>query len=112
MLDTVKPSLRKKSGVGVKAKNCHQEHHADHVESLPRLRRIRGQVEGIERMISERRYCVDILTQIKAARSALQSLENEVLGTHLEGCVRDALSSRNPFQADKKIKELMELLAR
>lgn len=111
MYETAKPSLRKKREV--KAKACHQQHqHADHEESLPRLKRIQGQVQGIEKMITERRYCVDILVQIKAARSALQSLENEVLGTHLEGCVRDALTSRNSFQAGKKIKELMELLAR
>lgn len=86
--------------------------HPNHIDALPRLKRIRGQVDGIERMISEQRYCVDILTQIKAARSALHALEGEVLRTHLESCVRDAIHSKDAFQADKKIKELMELLAR
>lgn len=86
--------------------------HANHSDSLPRLKRIRGQVDGIERMILDQRYCVDILMQIKAARSALQALEGEVLRTHLEGCVREAITSKDAFQADKKIKELMELLAR
>lgn len=84
----------------------------DHADSLPRLKRIRGQVDGIERMITDQRYCVDILMQIKAARSALQALEGEVLRGHLEGCVRDAITAKDPYQADKKVKELMELLAR
>jgi DNA-binding FrmR family transcriptional regulator len=86
--------------------------HMSHLSSLPRLKRIRGQMEGIERMISEQRYCMDILMQIKAARSALQALEGEVLGTHLEGCVREAITAKDPVKADKKIKELLELLNR
>jgi len=83
-----------------------------HADSLPRLKRIRGQMDGIERMINEQRYCMDILMQIKAARSALQALEGEVLRTHLEGCVREAITAKDAFSADKKIKELMDLLAR
>ena len=64
------------------AASVHLSHHGD----LPRLRRIKGQVEGLERMIQEGRYCVDILTQIKAARSAMSALEGSVMQRHLEGC--------------------------
>lgn len=107
MLEIAKTVPRKKTCPGHTA-----THQMDHAEGLPRLKRIRGQVNGIERMIQEKRYCVDILIQIKAARSALLALEGEVLRTHLEGCVREALSARDSFQADKKVKELMELLTR
>lgn len=108
MLQATKTAPKKKTCPGHTA----GKHHADHAGGLPRLKRIRGQVDGIERMILEKRYCVDILMQIKAARSALLALESEVLRTHLEGCVRDALNAKDSFQADKKIKELMELLTR
>ena len=108
MLETSKRVAAKKTCPGHTAGG----HHADHSEGLPRLKRIRGQVDGVERMILEKRYCVDILMQIKATRSALLALEGEVLRTHLEGCVREALSAKDSFQAEKKIKELMELLTR
>ena len=108
MLETTKIAPRKKACPHHAASVAH----ADHSEGLPRLKRIRGQVDGIERMILEKRYCMDILMQIKAARSALQALEGEVLRTHLEGCVREALHSKDSFHAEKKIKELTELLAR
>jgi len=108
MLATSKTVARKKTCPSHSAAG----HHADHTEELPRLKRIRGQVDGVERMILEKRYCLDILMQIKAARSALVALEGEVLRVHLEGCVQDALNSKNSFQAGKKIKELVELLAR
>jgi len=83
-----------------------------HQHEIPRLKRIKGQIDGIERMISEKRYCVDILQQIKAAKSAMQALENSVLKTHLEGCVREAFESKDPLNATKKIEEISDLLNR
>lgn len=83
-----------------------------HAHELPRLKRIKGQLDGIERMITEKRYCVDILQQIKAAKSAMQALENAVLKTHLEGCVREAFESKDPVNASKKIEEISDLLNR
>ncbi len=83
-----------------------------HAEQLPRLKRIKGQLEGIERMIDEKRYCVEILQQIKAARSALLAVENAILKTHLEGCVRDAFKSKDGLAAKKKLDEISELLNR
>ena len=86
--------------------------HPSHEHDLPRLRRIKGQVEGLERMIGQGRYCVDILNQIKAARSALQALEGSVLQRHLETCLREALDARRPFDAQRKIKEITDLLGK
>ena len=87
-------------------------HHPSHEAELPRIRRVKGQVEAVERMIGEERYCVDILQQIKAARSALQSLESNILRTHLESCVKQALTAPNSFDAEKKLKEVSDLLGK
>jgi DNA-binding FrmR family transcriptional regulator len=76
------------------------------------VKRIRGQVEGVERMISGGRYCVDIITQIRAARSALLSLENSILKCHLNTCVQEALTSKSSFNAARKIQEITELLGK
>src|SRR5688500_5393536 len=79
--------------------------HTGHQSELPRLKRIKGQIEGIERMISDGRYCVDILIQVKAAKSALQALENSILQSHLGSCVQQALEAKDSFSAHAKIKE-------
>lgn len=85
--------------------------HPDHSVEKKRLNRIRGQLDGIDRMIDERRYCVDIITQIKAAKSALQSLEKAVLETHLRGCVRTAFTTKNAFDIEEKINEIMDIIS-
>lgn len=82
----------------------------DHHGQLKRLSRIRGQVDGVERMILERRYCPDIVVQIKAARAALRSLEAHVLEGHLRHCVKAAIQSKDPKLAQRKLDELLELL--
>jgi len=76
---------------------------------IRRLNRIEGQVRGVARMIEEDRYCVDILTQISALRSALDGLAMELLEDHTHGCVRDAVRSGN---GDEAIGELMEVVRR
>lgn len=91
---------------------AHTHHHPSHEAELPRLRRVKGQVEAIERMITGGRYCVEVLQQIKAARSALQSLESNILRSHLESCVKHALESPDSFEAEKKIKEISALLGK
>ena len=83
--------------------------HPDHTTSLNRVRRIKGQVEGIERMIEDRRYCPDILTQIQAANSALRSLAMNILHGHLLHCVKEAMEARNEQEKDRKIAELLEI---
>jgi DNA-binding FrmR family transcriptional regulator len=69
-------------------------HAASQREALhKRLNRIEGQVRGIGRMLAEDRYCVDILTQVSAVRSALDALALELLEHHLHGCVQQAVKS-------------------
>lgn len=90
----------------MKKKHSHHDHSAD----LKRLNRARGQVEAIQRMIEEHRYCMDIIMQIRAARAALRSLESSILETHLRGCVASAMKSKDSTEADVKVRELIRLL--
>ncbi len=77
-----------------------------------RLRRIAGQVAGIERMVGEDRYCVDVLLQVAAVRAALDQVGKVVLESHVETCVADALASGRPRERKQKISELMEVFSR
>jgi len=77
-----------------------------------RLSRIEGQVRGIARMVDEDRYCIDIVTQISAARAALRRVEDEILRDHVAHCVEHAISSGNKGDQRKKIAELMDVMAR
>lgn len=86
--------------------------HPDHSDQLHRIARIRGQLDGIARMIDEGRYCVDILTQLRAARAAMRSVEGGVLKTHVRHCVKDALESGEAGPANEKLDELFEVLTR
>ena len=79
---------------------------------VKRLHRIEGQVRGIERMVEDDRYCIDILTQVAAVNTALESLAFKVLDDHVNHCVTDALSSGDPKEAAAKSKELMEAVQR
>jgi CsoR family transcriptional regulator, copper-sensing transcriptional repressor len=78
---------------------------------LKRLRRIEGQVRGLQRMIEEDKYCIDILTQISAATKALQSVAIGLLEEHIGHCVADAVSNGGP-EADAKVKEATDAIAR
>jgi DNA-binding FrmR family transcriptional regulator len=77
-----------------------------------RLHRIEGQVRGIERMVDEDRYCIDILTQVAAVRTALESLGLEVLEDHVNHCVHDALTAGDERVATTKSKELLAAVQR
>jgi DNA-binding FrmR family transcriptional regulator len=79
---------------------------------INRLKRLEGQVRGIGRMVEEERYCIDILTQIQAARAALSRVESELLRDHLHHCVHGAIASGDPAEQRKKASELIELLER
>ena len=82
---------------------------ADHSEDLLRLRRIRGQIEGVERMIEDGRYCIDILNQIRSVMAALRSAESLVMDRHVRHCVKDAISAKNERLTEEKINELLTL---
>jgi CsoR family transcriptional regulator, copper-sensing transcriptional repressor len=77
-----------------------------------RLRRIEGQVRGIEKMVDEDRYCVDVLTQIGAVSKALESLAYEVLNEHVRHCVAGALASGDEKAAAEKSEELLAAVQR
>ena len=78
---------------------------------LKRLRRIEGQVRGLQRMVDEETYCIDVLTQISAATKALESVALELLDDHLAHCVREAMASGGP-DADAKVAEASAAIAR
>jgi DNA-binding FrmR family transcriptional regulator len=79
---------------------------------LQRLSRIEGQVRGIARMVSEDRYCIDIITQISAVQAALRKVESEILQNHVNTCVEHAIASGNAEEQRQKVAELMEVLNR
>lgn len=78
---------------------------------LRRLRRIEGQVRGLQRMVEEDVYCIDVLTQVSAATRALESVALELLGEHLAHCVREAVAKGGP-EADAKVKEARQAIER
>ena len=75
-----------------------------------RLKRIEGQVRGIARMIEEDRYCIDVLTQIRAVRAALRRVEDEVLNDHVAHCVEGAIASGDGGEQRRKVQELVTAL--
>ncbi len=77
-----------------------------------RLNRIEGQVRGLAKMVDEDRYCIDIVTQISAVRSALRRVEEEILKDHVGHCVEHAINSGNKADQRRKIAELMEVVGR
>ena len=78
-------------------------HGYDKERITKRLHRVEGQVRGIERMVEDDRYCIDILTQIAAVRTALESIGYEILSDHVTHCVSDALASGDAESANEKV---------
>jgi DNA-binding FrmR family transcriptional regulator len=95
------------------------EENAEHVHGytseksshLKRLRRIEGQVRGLQRMVEEDKYCIDILTQVSAATKALQSFSLELLDEHLSHCVVQA-AQKGGVEAEEKVREASDAIAR
>ena len=79
---------------------------------LTRLRRVEGQVRGVQGMVEEDRYCIDVLTQIAAVNTALESLAFKILDDHVNHCVAGALASGDPAEAETKSRELLEAVHR
>jgi len=77
---------------------------------LNRLSRIEGQVRGVRNMVEDGRYCIDILTQVNAARAALDRVEQEVLREHLQSCVTHAFHKGSLMERQQKIEELIKVL--
>ena len=87
-------------------------HRDDKPKLLNRLNRIEGQVRGVTRMVEEDRYCIDILTQLQAARAALARVETELLRQHLGHCIEGAIVSGDKDAQREKAAELIQLLER
>ena len=79
---------------------------------LKRLNRVEGQVRGLAGMVEDGRYCIDIVTQIAAARAALRRVEEEILRDHVDHCVEHAISSGDKADQRRKIAELMDVVSR
>jgi DNA-binding FrmR family transcriptional regulator len=79
---------------------------------LKRLRRIEGQVRGLQRQIENDTYCIDVLTQVSAATRALQSVAVELLDDHLRHCVADAVTSDDPTETDRIVTEASRAIER
>src|SRR4026209_1491455 len=92
----------------------HDSHHgyiASKDDYLRRLRRMEGQARGLQRMVEEEQYCIDILTQVSAMTKALQSVALGLLDEHLAHCVVDAARTGGP-EAQHKVQEASEAIAR
>lgn len=93
---------------------CYQEAHGSYQENkkkiLDGLSRVEGQIRGIQRMVDEERYCVDVLNQIAAARMALARLAMLILEDHTKGCVSKAIVEKD--SAESTIEELMDVIKR
>ena len=80
-----------------------------HNDVVPRLRRIEGQIRGISRMVAERRYCIDIIQQLTAARKALDQVSLRIMNGHINTCVSESIRKR---EGAGKINELMQTINR
>ena len=90
----------------------HQHGYLDRKDDhLKRLRRIEGQARGLQRMVEEEKYCIDILTQVSAMTKALQSVALGLLDEHVAHCVADAVREGGP-EAELKLKEASDAIAR
>ncbi len=83
-----------------------------HEEQIVYLKKIEGQVRGIQKMIEEKRYCVDILTQLHSIKGAIERVEEKIFKKHLEGCVCPAMESKSEIEKKEKIDEVLDLVSR
>ena len=79
---------------------------------IKRLKRIEGQVKGIQKMVEEERYCVDILVQISAIRSAINKVGSIILENHIKGCVTESIKHDDMEITEQTIQELMDTISK
>lgn len=87
-----------------------KEQATTHLEEIVRLKRIEGQIRGIQKMIEEKRYCIDILTQISSVVGAIMRVEENILQRHLRGCVHWSFTKGNKEDKERKIEEVIQVL--
>jgi DNA-binding FrmR family transcriptional regulator len=78
--------------------------------TLTRLKRIEGQVRGLQKMVDEERYCADIMTQIASVHEALRAVGRELMRNHLKHCATEAIRSDDPGEAEAMYDELLDLM--
>ncbi len=83
-----------------------------HRDEVVRLKRIEGQVRGVQKMIEDGRYCIDILTVLASIAAALERVEDNILARHLRTCVRQSVTAGSAADKDKKIDEVIDLLGK
>jgi DNA-binding FrmR family transcriptional regulator len=81
-----------------------------HEEELVRLRRIEGQIRGVQKMIEEKRYCIDILTQLSSIVGAIKGVEENILERHLKGCVQHSFNKGSKTDRVEKVDEVIDVL--
>lgn len=81
-----------------------------HKDSLVALKRIEGQVRGVQRMIEDRKYCIDILNQIHAVKGALSRIEEKILEKHFQHCVTEAVKGSSEKEKQQKLDEILRLI--
>ncbi len=81
-----------------------------HQEEIVRLKRIEGQIRGIQKMIEEKRYCIDTLTQLASVVGAIKGVEENILERHLKGCVQQSFTKGNKQDRGTKIDEVIDVL--
>lgn len=84
----------------------------DKTALLKRLSRAEGQIRGISKMVEDERYCIDIFTQLSAVQSALQTVGRQLLNSHVDSCLKDALRSGDSQAATAKTEELLDAIER
>jgi DNA-binding FrmR family transcriptional regulator len=87
-----------------------KEQATTHFEDIVRLKRIEGQIRGVQKMIEEKRYCIDILTQLSSIVGAIKGVEENILERHLKGCVRKSFNKGNRQDRAMKIDEVLGVL--
>lgn len=83
-----------------------------HAEVLSCLRKVEGQIRGVQKMIEEKKYCVDILTQLHAIVGAIGNVEDKILRKHFENCVISAFRSDSKKDREEKIEEILRLISK
>jgi DNA-binding FrmR family transcriptional regulator len=84
----------------------------DHQNNIVALKRIEGQIRGLQRMIEDRKYCIDILNQIHAVKGALSRVEEKILQKHFQHCVTTAIVGSSEKEKQQKLDEILELINR
>ena len=84
--------------------------HPSHEDNLVSLRRIEGQVRGVQKMVENRKYCIDILNQIYAIKGALTRVEEKIIEKHFQNCVTQAMKGNSEKEKQQKMDEILKLI--